>query len=115
MQGSTISIDNSILKLTNYVSRGLADDTSNMKNDKVYLYHGTIDYTVTEGTYGHFNDKFLNLPVYLNSKGVVKRNEDFYKKFLSDSQIKKVYSYASSHGFVGLNSNNYWDKLFNLI
>lgn len=49
LSGSTINVDNAANSLSSYVSRGLADDTSNLSNDKVYLYHGTLDSTVTAG------------------------------------------------------------------
>ena len=87
-----------------------------MKNDKVYLYHGTMDYAVTEGIFIYLNNRHSNQwPIYYI--GVVKRNEDFYKNYLSDSQIKKVYNYASSHGFVRLILSISWCRsnlLFNL-
>lgn len=38
-----------ISALNDYISKDLADDTYYLKTDKIYIYHGTQDYTVTEG------------------------------------------------------------------
>ena len=87
-----------------------------MANDKVYLYHGTVDYTVTEGQNIAIN-VFKNATTsFIVFQGVVKKNEDFYKKYLADSQIKKVYTYGSSHGFVSFIELklNYLENYFTL-
>ena len=47
--GSTINVDNAANTLNGYVSKGLADETSNLMNDKIYIYHGTLDTTVSTG------------------------------------------------------------------
>ena len=47
--GATINVNTMATALSGYVSKGTADDTSNMANDKIYIYHGTADSTVTEG------------------------------------------------------------------
>ena len=79
--GASINVNNMVSALTGYVSKGTADDTSNMINDKIYIYHGTADTTVTEG--------------------VAKKSEEFYKKFVTNAaNFKTYYTLGSAHGFV---------------
>ena len=49
--GATINVNTMATALSGYVSSGKADATSNMENDKIYIYHGTADTTVTEGLF----------------------------------------------------------------
>ncbi len=67
LSGSTINIDSSASVLSGYVSNNLADDTINLKNDKVYIYHGSVDYTVTEGMNRHQKQK-IDKFVYSNHR-----------------------------------------------
>jgi poly(3-hydroxybutyrate) depolymerase len=79
--GASINVNTMVSALAGYVSKGIADDTSNIANDKIYIYHGTADTTVTEG--------------------VAKKNEEFYKKFVTKTEnFKTYYNLASAHGFV---------------
>ena len=41
-----ISLTNINSKVTSYASSGLIDPVSNLKNDKVYIYHGLLDVVV---------------------------------------------------------------------
>lgn len=35
------------LKAESYFSKGLIDNLNNLKDDKVYIYHGTMDFVVS--------------------------------------------------------------------
>jgi hypothetical protein len=63
--GAAINADSAATALNGYISKNLADDTSNLKNDKVYIYHGTADSTVTEGIIS-FQTKSLSLKMSLS-------------------------------------------------
>jgi hypothetical protein len=61
----------------NYANSGDIDPTSNMRNDRVYIYHGTRDTTVYPGE--------------------SPKIEEFYRNYLDASQIKTVYNIESGH------------------
>ena len=47
--GAAINVNSITTTLNQYISSGKADPTSNMENDKIYIYHGTADTIVSEG------------------------------------------------------------------
>jgi hypothetical protein len=67
-------------RANNYANQNLIDPTSNLRNHRTYFYSGTMDFTVRPA--------------------VVKVGEQFYSSYMSASNIKTVYSYASAHGHI---------------
>ncbi|MBS1198067.1 MAG: putative polyhydroxybutyrate depolymerase [Proteobacteria bacterium] len=70
----------SIEKIKANASAGLADNTDNLKSDRVYLFIGSMDSFVGE----HVMDGL----------------RDYYKAFLPDDQIKYVKDKDTGHGFI---------------
>jgi len=76
-----IDVDTLVAKAKSYESSGDIDATSNLANDKVWVYSGTADTVV-------------------NPK-VVKTVPTFYQSFISDSSnIAEEYSIASEHAWI---------------
>ncbi|CAF1122772.1 unnamed protein product [Rotaria magnacalcarata] len=73
-----IPIEKLTSQLQSYVSAGVADPTSNLKNDPVYIFSGRFDPVV-------FPD-------------VVKLNEKMFSSF--DTNIKTNYEMRATHGFI---------------
>ena len=84
---SATSIQN---KLKSYVTGGSADDTSNVKDDPIYIFTGTNDRTVIPG--------------------VVKINEQIYSSL--GANIKTKYDLAANHGFPTENFGGKCDVLY---
>jgi predicted peptidase len=79
----TQSADASLAKLKNYESEGLVDPTSNLRNDRVFLFSSQKDSIV-------------------NSKNSI-RLENFYKSLIPSQQITHVKSQEAGHGFLTQN------------
>lgn len=78
--GLPVSTSTLISKANSFATLNYIDATSNLKNDRVYIYSGSKDTTV--------------------KTVVVQMGEDFFKNYMPASQIKTVYSIASVHGHI---------------
>jgi poly(3-hydroxybutyrate) depolymerase len=96
-----VSLPSIYTQVSSYASSGLIDPVSNLKDDKVYIYHGLLDVVV--------------------SAVPAKKNEDFYNNYMPASQIKTVYTMPSVHGFItnkygfACNIINTWSYLNNCL
>jgi hypothetical protein len=68
----------------NYESQNLVDPLKNLADDRVWIFSGTMDFIVVQGT--------------------VKKLEEFYKNFASSSLIKTTYNVAANHAWITGNS-----------
>ena len=59
---STINVNGLVSKVSLYQSQNLVDDVSNLKNDYVYIFSGTLDNTVKNSI--KFLFKFILLSIY---------------------------------------------------
>ncbi|KAM5173003.1 poly(3-hydroxybutyrate) depolymerase-like [Mantella aurantiaca] len=75
---TSINLDSLYSKTQSYVTSALIDPVSNLANDKVYIFSGTRDSVVVPG--------------------VVKKQEDYYRKYTNAANIKTVYDVAAEHG-----------------
>jgi hypothetical protein len=95
-----VSLPSIYTQVSSYASSGLIDPVSNLKDDKVYIYHGLLDVVVSAG--GLFlPDKTIMMFKYfktINYLVPAKKNEDFYNNYMPASQIKTVYTVPSVHG-----------------
>ncbi|XP_040201481.1 uncharacterized protein LOC120932811 isoform X2 [Rana temporaria] len=75
---NSINMNNLFSKAESYASSSLIDPLSNLQNDKVFIFSGTKDSVV--------------------APGVVKRQEEFYRRYTNAENIKTVYDIVAQHG-----------------